>query len=105
MGRHGRLAVCALVVVALVHTAVARERSESPTPMAPSAEEVTVLAVMQDARSQQPVVLLEGKWDKRKLTMVIGPAEATSIAVPLQGVVPPRPLTHDLFSPCSASSR
>jgi bifunctional DNase/RNase len=56
-----------------------------------------VLAVMQDARSQQPVVLLEGKRDKRKLTMVIGPAEATSIAVPLQGVVPPRPLTHDLF--------
>jgi bifunctional DNase/RNase len=29
--------------------------------------------------------------------MVIGPAEATGIAVPLQGVTPPRPLTHDLF--------
>ena len=29
--------------------------------------------------------------------MVIGAAEATGIAVPLQGVTPPRPLTHDLF--------
>jgi len=29
--------------------------------------------------------------------MAIGIAEATGIAVPLQGVTPPRPLTHDLF--------
>jgi len=29
--------------------------------------------------------------------MVIGVAEATSIAAPLQGVLPRRPLTHDLF--------
>jgi bifunctional DNase/RNase len=29
--------------------------------------------------------------------MAIGPAEATGIALPLQGVTPPRPLTHDLF--------
>ena len=29
--------------------------------------------------------------------MAIGPAEATGIAVPLHGVTPPRPLTHDLF--------
>ncbi len=29
--------------------------------------------------------------------MTIGLAEATGIAVPLQGATPPRPLTHDLF--------
>jgi bifunctional DNase/RNase len=29
--------------------------------------------------------------------MAIGLAEATGIAIPLQGVTPPRPLTHDLF--------
>ena len=29
--------------------------------------------------------------------MAIGVAEATGIAIPLQGVTPPRPLTHDLF--------
>lgn len=95
MGRRGRLGVLVLVVVALAHTAGARERAESPTPS--STQEVEVLAVMLDARSQQPVVVLAGKRDKRQLMLAIGPAEATSIAVPLQGVVPPRPLTHDLF--------
>jgi hypothetical protein len=29
--------------------------------------------------------------------MAIGPAEATGIAVPLEKITPPRPLTHDLF--------
>jgi uncharacterized protein len=95
MGRNGRLGVVVLVVAALVHIAGARERSELPTP--DSTQEVEVLAVMQDSRTQQPVVVLEGKRDKRQLMLVIGPAEATSIAVPLQGVVPIRPLTHDLF--------
>src|SRR5262245_30452164 len=94
MARHGRLGVFVLIVVALAHSAAARERAESPTPS--SAQEVAVVAVMQDSRTQQPLVLLEGKRDKRQLMMVIGPAEATSIAVPLQGVVPIRPLTHDL---------
>jgi len=91
----GRLGAVVLVVVALAHVANARERAEGPTP--PSAQEVSVVAVMQDARSQQPVIVLEGKRDKRQILMAIGPAEATSIAVPLQGVVPVRPLTHDLF--------
>jgi bifunctional DNase/RNase len=31
------------------------------------------------------------------VALAIGLAEATGIAVPLQGVTPPRPLTHDLF--------
>jgi hypothetical protein len=95
MGRNGRLGVLVLIGVALAHTAGARERSESPA--LSSTQEVEVLAVMQDGRTQQPVVVMEGKRDKRQLVMVIGPAEATSIAVPLQGVVPVRPLTHDLF--------
>jgi bifunctional DNase/RNase len=60
-------------------------------------QEVEVLAVMLDPQSQQPTVILQGKRDKRSLAMVVGLAEATGIAVPLQGVTPPRPLTHDLF--------
>jgi hypothetical protein len=95
MARHGRLGALVLVVVALAHTAGARERAESPA--STSTQEVAVLGVMQDARTQQPIVLLEGKRDRRQLVMVIGAAEATSIAVPLQGVVPVRPLTHDLI--------
>lgn len=95
MGRNGRLSVLVLIGVALAHTVGARERAEPPA--LPSTQEVEVLAVMHDTRTQQPVVVLEGKRDKRQLVMVIGPTEATSIAVPLQGVVPERPLTHDLF--------
>lgn len=55
------------------------------------------MAVLVDPRSQQPAVVLQGKRDRRQFTMAIGFAEATGIAVPLQGVTPPRPLTHDLF--------
>jgi bifunctional DNase/RNase len=42
-------------------------------------------------------VLLEGKRDRRPLAMAIGQFEANGIAIALQGVTPPRPLTHDLF--------
>jgi bifunctional DNase/RNase len=60
-------------------------------------QEAEVVAVVMDPRTETPAVVLEGKRDKRRVVMVIGPAEATGIAVPLQGVTPPRPLTHDLF--------
>src|SRR6185436_9504350 len=56
-----------------------------------------VVAVMVDQATQQPTVMLQGKRDKRSVALAIGLAEATGIAVPLQGVTPPRPLTHDLF--------
>ena len=49
-----------------------------------------------DPRGQHGV-LLEGKRDRRRVLMVIGAAEATAIAVPLENITPPRPLTHDLF--------
>ena len=95
MGRRGRLGVLVLLVATLGQAAGARGQAESPR--SSSAQEVDVVAVVQDARTRQPVVLLSGKRDKRPLMLVIGPAEATSIAVPLEGLVMPRPLTHDLF--------
>lgn len=97
MSASGRIGVIGLIVVALTQTAGARERAESPAPSATGPQEVSVVAVVQDQRTQLPTVVLEGKRDKRHLLMVIGLAEATSIAVPLQGVTPPRPFTHDLF--------
>jgi hypothetical protein len=60
-------------------------------------QEAEVVGVLMDPRTQAPTVVLQGKRDGRQLAMTIGPAEATGIAVPLQGVTPPRPLTHDLF--------
>jgi hypothetical protein len=45
----------------------------------------------------QRVVILKEKIAKRYLPIWIGPAEADAIAVKLQGVNVPRPLTHDLL--------
>jgi bifunctional DNase/RNase len=92
-----RVLVVALFTFTLATTAGARDRAAAPASGAPGPQEVEILAVALDPRTQAPAVLLEGKRDKRHLAMVIGPAEATGIAVPLQGVTPPRPLTHDLF--------
>ena len=92
----GRAAVVTVLVGALGGGASARDRADveaRPT----GAQEATVLAVMVDPASQQPAIVLEGKRDHRRFVMAIGVAEATGIAIPLQGVTPPRPLTHDLF--------
>ena len=70
---------------------------EVAPPKAMGPQEVEVVAVVMDQATHQPTILLQGKRDRRSLAMVIGLAEATGIAVPLQGVTPPRPLTHDLF--------
>jgi bifunctional DNase/RNase len=72
-------------------------RQPEVAPKAAGPQEAEVVAVVIDSRTQNPVVLLRGKRDHRQLSMVIGVAEATGIAVQLQGVTPPRPLTHDLF--------
>ncbi len=43
-------------------------------------------------------LLLEEVDGTRRMPVVIGTAEAQSIAVRLEGIIPPRPLTHDLMS-------
>ena len=93
----GRIAGVALIVGSLSTGASAIDRSEVPAPRASGPQEVTVVAVMLDPATQTPAIVLEGKRDKRQVAMSIGMAEATGIAVPLQGITPPRPLTHDLF--------
>jgi uncharacterized protein len=95
MGR--RVLVVVMVTLTLATAAGARDAGTPPAPRATGPQEVDVVAVALEPRTQSPAVLLEGKRDKRHLLMIIGPAEATGIAVPLQGMTPPRPLTHDLF--------
>lgn len=100
MGTSGRFGAIALLTLLVAGTEAAPGVGERPGPTPPrptGPQEVEVLAVMLDRRTETPVVVLQGKRDRRRLAMVIGPAEATGIAVPLQGVTPPRPLTHDLF--------
>lgn len=73
--------------------------TEPPKAGSPGAspQEAEVTAVAVDPTTRQPVVLLQGKRDRRPLVMAIGQFEANGIAIALQGVTPPRPLTHDLF--------
>ncbi len=47
--------------------------------------------------SNQPIVLLKESEGIRYLPIWVGATEATAIAFAQQGVVPPRPLTHDLM--------
>ncbi|MGH7363425.1 MAG: bifunctional nuclease family protein [Candidatus Methylomirabilales bacterium] len=68
-----------------------------PQNASPAPQEMEVLGVATDQQSGQPMVLLRGKTDRRALTMVIDPSAAVGIALPLQGVTPPRPYTHDLL--------
>lgn len=56
-----------------------------------------VLGVSATQGGDQTAVLLRSKEVKRELTLFVGPLEAHNIAVPLQRLNPPRPLTHDLI--------
>lgn len=56
-----------------------------------------MLGVRVEMPTNQPIVLLREQDGDRYLAIWIGAAEATAIAYAQQGVVPPRPLTHDLF--------
>jgi hypothetical protein len=47
-------------------------------------------------QQMNPVVLLVDQPETMALPIWIGQAEATAIAMELQGVRPPRPMTHDL---------
>ena len=65
---------------------------------------VQVAGLSLDASSEQPVLLLapadssaaEGEI-RRALPIWIGHAEATAILLAIQGIEPPRPMTHDLL--------
>ena len=59
--------------------------------------EVEVVGVRVEMPSNQPIVLLRELAGERYLPIWIGAVEATAIAFAQQGVVPPRPLTHDLM--------
>ncbi len=59
--------------------------------------EVNVIGVRVEMPSNQPIVLLREIDGERYLPIWVGAVEATAIAFAQQGVVPPRPLTHDLL--------
>jgi bifunctional DNase/RNase len=57
-----------------------------------------LLGVRLELPANAPVVLLrEQSGERRVLPIYIGPEEARAIALSLEGVSTPRPMTHDLF--------
>ena len=60
--------------------------------------EMTIDSIRVSLMNYQRVVILKEKMAERYVPIWIGPAEADAIAVKLQGVAVPRPLTHDLLS-------
>ena len=59
--------------------------------------EMELAGVRVELPSNQPIVLLRERTGERYLPIWIGAAEAAAIALALQGVVTPRPMTHDLM--------
>ena len=59
--------------------------------------ELSVVGVRVELPSNQPIVLLREVDGDRYLPILIGAVEATAIAFAQQGIVPARPMTHDLL--------
>ena len=62
-----------------------------------SSVETKVKTVTVDPNSQSPVVILETVTDSKLLPIWIDVPEARAIALELERVAVPRPLTHDLL--------
>jgi hypothetical protein len=56
-----------------------------------------VMRVRVDPLEGQSVVILEDMDEKRVIPIWIGVSEANAIALEINGIVPPRPMTHDLM--------
>ncbi len=59
--------------------------------------QMKIAGVVVDPQSKGPVVLLKDGEGRYTLPIWIGVLEAASIAYALEGVEPPRPMTHDLI--------
>jgi hypothetical protein len=66
--------------------------------------QVRIAGLSVDSTTDQPVLLLvpadegrEAGVSRRALPIWIGQAEATAILLAIQGIEPPRPMTHDLM--------
>ncbi|MBI1818057.1 MAG: bifunctional nuclease family protein [Deltaproteobacteria bacterium] len=82
-----------LTVAALGGALLTGCRASEPTEV-----EVEVRSVGMDHASGAPVVVLQDKAaHQTALPIWVGPAEAQAIAMQLEGVTPPRPMTHDLM--------
>ncbi len=60
--------------------------------------EVRVHGVAVNGGEGMPIVLLLDRDESSGLPITVGPFEASAIIIELEGILPPRPLTHDLLA-------
>jgi len=59
--------------------------------------EMQIKGLMMDPGNEVPVVVLRSVGGQLLLPIWIGPVEANAIAMAVEGIQPPRPMTHDLL--------
>ena len=59
--------------------------------------EMSVKGLMVDPVTNMPIVILRDAENQRVLPIWVGPVEANAIALQIENVAPPRPMTHDLL--------
>jgi bifunctional DNase/RNase len=59
--------------------------------------EMHIKGLMLDPVTNVPIVVLKDSDNQRALPIWVGPVEANAIALQVENVAPPRPMTHDLF--------
>ena len=59
--------------------------------------EMSIKGLMIDPVTNMPIVILRDRDNQRALPIWVGPVEANAIALQIENVGPPRPMTHDLL--------
>jgi bifunctional DNase/RNase len=59
--------------------------------------EMAIKGLMVDPITNMPIVILRDLDNQRVLPIWVGPVEANAIALQIENVSPPRPMTHDLL--------
>jgi len=59
--------------------------------------EMSIRGLMIDPITNMPIVILKDAADQRTLPIWVGPVEANAIAIQMENITTPRPMTHDLL--------
>ena len=59
--------------------------------------EVKIRALMMDPNSGTPIIILKDVESDTMLPIWVGAYEANAIALEIEKIAPPRPMTHDLL--------
>jgi len=90
--KRGSGIVCALVLIGAMLACFPRAQ-----PATEAMVEVRVRGVTVDPQGASPIVLLEEVQGARLMPIWVGVFEARAIAMELEKIAPPRPMTHDLI--------